>query len=981
MKKKSFIHYQFRKLAPIIIMILIFFFNHTSFAQFYETGQDPSSIKWHQINTGNFQIIFSDDFTTEAQRLANILEYSYEYCSKTLNWQPKKVSVILHNHSVTSNGLVVWTPKRMELFTTPPQDIYPHDWLEQLAIHELRHVVQTDKMNQGITKLLSLVFGQQATGAVIGMVPRWFLEGDAINIETALSNSGRGRLPSFEMKLRALVLENKKMYSYDKATMGSYKDYVPDYYALGYQMVAYSRNKYDSKLWDNTLNFVSRNPYTFYPFYFGLKKYTGLSRSGLYRVTFNKLDSLWTIQASELKYTSYHFINKRKSKNYTSYRLPQYLNDSVIIVEKSGINQIKQFVAIDKYGNEKKFLSPGFYSSIRLSVAKDKMVWAENIPDIRWGNRSYSVIKTYNFKTLLESIITQKSRYFAPALSKDALKIVAVEVSPKNEYALVILDSETGELLQKIMSPNNHFIHIPNWTDDGNSIIVITLNQNGKSIQMVNTETLQWDTILSPSFEDISKPIQFGKFILYNATYSGIDNIYAIDTETKKRYQVTSSRYGAFDPCISPNCKYISYSDYSSKGYNVVETKINIKSWRPFEKVRNNSVKLYEEITRQEENVILTDDIPEHKYDVQSYNRIQNLFNFHSWSPFYFDYYNIKFEYPYLFPGFTLLSQNKLSTAFTSIGYAYQNQNHHIISKFIYKGLFPVFEISADYGGTPLIYGGSDSTTIPITSKDNIDLTAKIYLPLNLTNNYFIKGFNLSYQMYYQNFYYYDNFIQQYKRGMTSVVYRLYFYNFRKMSTRDILPKWGQFLDLKIFDTPFEHKNFGSITTVGATLYFPGLIKHHSLRLKGQARKQNRNKENPETYIFGGYLNFPRGYSYSIHRIHFVEEMKTFNADYIFPIIYPDLRISSLVYIKRLRASLFYDYAFGTKLIEKKKDDNNYIYHETKEYTSYGFNLIADLHVSRISLFPLNVGLRYSYLPELNKSKTELLFTIDLSEL
>ena len=51
--------------------------------------------------------------------------------------------------SVRSNGFVTWTPKRMELIVTPPQDSYAQDWIGQLSLHEYRHVVQISQLDQG----------------------------------------------------------------------------------------------------------------------------------------------------------------------------------------------------------------------------------------------------------------------------------------------------------------------------------------------------------------------------------------------------------------------------------------------------------------------------------------------------------------------------------------------------------------------------------------------------------------------------------------------------------------------------------------------------------------------------------------------------------------------------------------------------------------------------------------------------------------
>ena len=54
-------------------------------------------------------------------------------------------------------------------------------------------------MNKGFTKVLSYILGEQAPGGVLGLyIPSWFLEGDAVSTETALSNSGRGRTCAFE---------------------------------------------------------------------------------------------------------------------------------------------------------------------------------------------------------------------------------------------------------------------------------------------------------------------------------------------------------------------------------------------------------------------------------------------------------------------------------------------------------------------------------------------------------------------------------------------------------------------------------------------------------------------------------------------------------------------------------------------------------------------------------------------------------------
>ena len=181
-------------------------------AQYFAVGQDPSSIKWRQIQTDHFQIIYPSDYEVQAQRVAHIFEKVYNYSGTTLKHQPKKISVVLHTKTIKSNGFVAWSPSRVELFPTPNQEIYAQEWIEQLAIHELRHHVQIDKIEAELPVIFRILLGEQAASVVIGAyLPFWFLEGDAVVSETAFSHSGRGRLSSFSMELKAQADEKRHL--------------------------------------------------------------------------------------------------------------------------------------------------------------------------------------------------------------------------------------------------------------------------------------------------------------------------------------------------------------------------------------------------------------------------------------------------------------------------------------------------------------------------------------------------------------------------------------------------------------------------------------------------------------------------------------------------------------------------------------------------------------------------------------------------
>jgi len=288
-------------------------------AQYYETGQDPASLKWMQIKTGRFTVIYPENYETGGKAFARSLEDAYTKLGGLFPEKKFRIPVILHNYSVRSNGYVAWAPRRMEIYPTPEQNTIPLDPNTQLAIHELTHVIQMESLNSGFSKVLTYGFGEQVTGLVASLLPRWFLEGDAVFAETALTNSGRGRSASFQKQLKALTIENGKAYKYDKSHNGSYRDYVPDHYQSGYQMVTWAMAKYDPQIWNRVMKFTAEQPFTISPTNISLSRSTGLNKRKLYDQTFDTLKSIWTEEMLKEKAVKYETLNPDKKGKYINY--------------------------------------------------------------------------------------------------------------------------------------------------------------------------------------------------------------------------------------------------------------------------------------------------------------------------------------------------------------------------------------------------------------------------------------------------------------------------------------------------------------------------------------------------------------------------------------------------------------------------------------------------------------------------------------
>ena len=165
-----------------------------------------------------------------------------------------------------------------------------------------------------------------------------------------------------------------------------------------------------------------------------IKNTTGKCKVGYYHHVLNLRKKQWSkIDSSKTKYP---FIIPAKDKYFSNYKFVNYLNDSCFIVEKSGIDDINRFVKVYTNGTEKILFTPGYDFNESLSANDSLLCWNEKAYDPRWTNRTYSVIKIYNYKSKKIKQITKRSRLFAPSLANTSSKLVAVNVTENNQYSL-----------------------------------------------------------------------------------------------------------------------------------------------------------------------------------------------------------------------------------------------------------------------------------------------------------------------------------------------------------------------------------------------------------------------------------------------------------------------------------------------------------------------------------------------------------------
>ena len=934
-----------------ILFFVLFFIPLFSSAQYYSLGQDPGSTKWRQINSENFRLIYPQQFEDKAHQFINILEYSRKYVPVSLGVKVPKMPVVLHAQDITANAFSVWAPRRLELYTAPPQSTYSQPWLEQLAIHEFRHSAQLSSMNTGITKVMGYVLGEQVAAAVLGLyLPMWFIEGDAVSIETGLSKSGRGRVPSFNMEIRAQIMDNGH-YTYDKSVNGSYRNYIPDHYMLGYEMVARAREiKSNADVWANTLHFVGRNPYLPWAFNRGLKRSLGMTKEALFVNTMDDLKQKWNRKNT---FNREENIVSPEKRSFTRYKFPHYLNDSTWVAERTSIDDISRFVIIHRNGKEKNVVTPGLFSSDNISLSgsdhtsvmgsnkpgsitadnldilTNRLYWTEKQIDSRWQNRSYSIIKYANLNTGKWATLTHKSRYFSPSVSPDGKLLVVTEVSETNKYSIVLVDSHTGELNKTVISSDEDLYITPKWAKDSKSIYCVVMNEQGKQLVQINIQTGATQSLIEPSFYEISNPRSFGSYVFFNGTYTGIDNIFVLNVKTKKIYQVTDARFGAMDVEVSPDGKRLVYSDYNSMGHRIAEIPFRPESWKEYDVSPENKPEgLFSAMLSQQEGAIVnSDNSPKKEYVSKPYHKLTHSLNLHSWSPFYFNPTNYN-----LGSGISLMSQDVLSTMFIAAQYQFKDVNGFGRSSatISYQALYPVFDFSVEKGrNTGTIINRTDNIEKQYNYNETV-FSGAVKLPLKFTSGPTNFGVEPMIKTSLKNMIPdLSSPLESPHGSLTTLEYHLYSYVYRKYGQRDLAPKWGLVNSLLYGSTPFGGIQSGTIFAVEETLFLPGILHHDGFRI--YMGYQDRKKS---TGSFGNAIFFPRG-----NPTPSPKNEVSLSFNYKLPLFYPDLSLGPIAYVKRVKANFFYDTTLKNVI------------------RGTGVELTADVHLLRF-MFPFELGVQ-----------------------
>lgn len=939
-----------------MVLVAMLFVWQAAEAQYYSWGSD-APMRWQQIKGEGVAVIAPDTTIELARRTLHYIHAVQPYVGEGFRYGALDIPFVLHPENSESNALVMWLPKRVDFLTTPAVESYSMPWIKQLVAHEYRHAVQYNNLNRGVPRVLSRFLGQQGSVTGLLFMPLWALEGDAVMNETAMSTYGRGLQPRFSLGYRAigraigLSYKGKARKNIDRWFCGSYREYIPDHYELGYQINRYAYDRYGENIWDKVGRYGVRNPYVFATTHVGLKRYYNTTTNQLFAETFAALNDHW--ESQPVVDESSKILTPLPEKNYTTYRYPLQLNEAEVVAFKSDYARTTRIVIINEGGAEHHIAHVGALAT-RPSLHDGVLYWAQYEQSKLFEERVYTRLWRLDFNSehqRPERIAEIKNGLY-PTPSERGL--AWVEYRPEGRYRLI----ENGDTVYTL--PIGVELHGLAWDDMTKAYYALLTDDAGMAPVRLDREGIH--PLRRAAYVTLSGLTARDGKLYYASIASGKDEIHCFDLMTTDlETRLTESAYGAFD--ASPSAEGLLMTTYSRRGYAVArltEPKSDTILWsRTPENRLNPAYKSWPTINL--DTVHYTPELARKQRaerPAKRYSRLGHALAVHSWAPLSFDPFEVIDEHeadPNI--GITFLSQNRLSNTEAYASYGWQ-QASGSFGKFglRYNGLGVRLSFDAMVGGNQQVYSvgyydeeQEKNIFQPLPQqKDYYSLSASALLPLLFDRGGTIRqltfgvGYNYSNGMVtdFDQIEWGDGKIANietlgYNEGLHKLQFTAAYAVQAPLAYRDFLPRLGFGAQVGYAVNP-TNSDFANLLSLYGNLYLPGVAPHHSIQVEGSYQNSTGGYRYPSGYAPIGYKSaalLPRGFTTANI---LSDNYLSCSLNYRMPLCYPEWGIPSVLFIKRIRLGAGFDAARF-----------DYVGHE-RQIWSVGGELSFDFNVLRM---------------------------------
>ena len=794
--------------------------------QVYTLGADPVEVKWKSLETEHFRLVYPEATDSLAREYAKSLESFVHTTEPSIGFYPnqfykRKMPVIFHAYSATSNGMVSWAPRRMELFTNA--DLYDPEstpWMTQLTVHEGRHVAQMQFPRRNwLFDSLEYLLGDLSTGAATAIYPgQALMEGDAVAAETALTNSGRGRTSDF-LEYYHVALSDSLYRDFWQWRYGSQKRYTPDYYRAGYVLVAGMRTAFNDTLFTRRyFHNVNARFLPFFVLYRTVEQGSWMRFDRAFKTIQDSFRAEWAAADSARAPFVEGQDMVQKGRLYDTY-ISLTPTDKGFYAIHGALDKATELVRIDSAGKVRSVV-PFSSQTSRLTYDRfyKKLIWSEHRGSAMLELKSYSMLRYMNEDGTIRDFKV-KGRFFNPSANDIGPTFAAVQQFEDGHNSIKVFSSSVGTVLEEFRAPAGLQPVEIAWIDG--KIYASAITEEGFSIYDVDG----WRPLFAPAHSKINRLFGRDGLIWFSSDRSGVPELHSVDPASGEMLQRTNLRFGGKEFAFGPDSS-LWYSAPTAEAKIVRRLEPGKLLAKP---VTFNAIQIAsaEKLSAQEGagSIPYEGPISEGK----RYSKLFQPVRFHSWMPVYMEYNPVeKLSGEEVTNtgtlGATVLFQNELGTSWGSAGVSLVDSlgfRTGVHAQFVSNGLGPTFELRADHY--------EEASPFPW----NLNLVAGVSFPINLSKGGWRSGIIPSYKAELS---YWGKLINPgifRKASLTA-------YTMRPVAPSGIFPKWGIGVETGMRSTSFPYWGTSRAFYGKGFAYLPGLMSTHGIKLSGEfVRKES----------------------------------------------------------------------------------------------------------------------------------------------
>jgi Tol biopolymer transport system component len=546
------------------IFLLLFF--SQSFAQL----EVPPHIHWKKLTTPHFEVIYNAEQQDLGLLYATKLEQAYSLLRSYFSEAPSRTVVVINDKLDLANGYATRIPY-------PHIMIYPvmpgpqegladsGDWAFELLAHEYTHIL-TFEPAHGFMRGLRAIFGNIVAPNML--LPRWWTEGVAVDMETRLAGHGRLRSIFQDAAIRSWTLDGQLL----NFTLAEINENIPSW-PRGNRPYLFGSLMWSQMIADQgeeVINGLHQKHSSRVPYFLDAPAQDLLKKSYMaqYEATLTTTYKMAQEQMQSMRKQEPTEYIQPNNKDVTitaptispnGQHLALITEDdtnsrSVKIITRKNLKEsflrVKSATTAEDFAETQatELQNDGPVSGTiqRISWMPDSSGFVYDKVDLTNRIQRFSDLHLWDTQKRKSRTLTQGLRAREPAVSIDGKNIVFVRLSGGETSLSVLSLSEGNQSVQNIFTPAlQERVSYPSYLD--NKTIVFSLRKaNGEeNLHVINLETLKVEKIL-PEYPNARFARLTKKGLMFTSSRNGTHNIYLADANLATARPLTHTLTATF---------------------------------------------------------------------------------------------------------------------------------------------------------------------------------------------------------------------------------------------------------------------------------------------------------------------------------------------------------------------------------------------------------------------------------------------------